>query len=213
MKTCAGSPPVPHLIFVAGKRRLDGRCGLHEPVASPRRFRRPLCMPRDGRTIVPTVPAQADGPLAWGLQGAARGSAPRWPRLPSQATLQAFVRPSSRRPAPILDGSTRQIFGAALLGRDGLSSRDLLASLLDLSHRIRVRQDLEGVFQSIEIMGTDQDCRRAPVPGQRHPFVTVLNPIDYLGQFGFDLCEGQRGVGHDYYYSHTPQGVDTARAL
>ncbi len=77
---------------------------------------------------------------------------------------------------------------------------------MELGDSLRVRQQLEGVFQRFELVGADEHGGAAPVAGHGDAVVGVLDPVDHLGELGLHLGERQR-VGHDPNSSHIfPKG-------
>jgi len=72
-----------------------------------------------------------------------------------------------------------------------LAAVDLGLSTTDLPHRVPVRQDLEGLFERLEILRAQDHSGGAAVARQEHPFMALLDTVDDLGKTLFDLGEGK----------------------
>jgi hypothetical protein len=88
--------------------------------------------------------------------------------------------------------------GGKVLARHQLSAGKLGVGLGQPLHGLRVSQDCQRLFQSVEILDRDEDGRRATVDGNRDAFVEVVDGL--RAQTGEPWPAQRHGGSHGQKY-------------
>jgi hypothetical protein len=87
-----------------------------------------------------------------------------------------------------LGGDTDLVHTRSGLGqRQRLSSLDLRSRSCEGGHEVWVPQDVEGLLERVEIVGTHKDERRSPVSSHQNPLVLTFDPFGQFGEVGLGL--------------------------
>ena len=97
--------------------------------------------------------------------------------------------------------SLGEVAAAEFLTGHEIASSIRLSRLVELAHRFRVGEQLEGVFERLEFLGTDQHGSGTTVAGDDDPIMGVLDPVDHLGELRLHVRQRQR-LRHDHDSSH-----------
>ena len=69
--------------------------------------------------------------------------------------------------------------------------------LSDVGECFGIAEDVEGLFELGEILGTDQHGSRMAVAGHDDPFVVVFHPVDHLAEVVPHIAQGVGTHGHN----------------
>lgn len=112
-------------------------------------------------------------------------------------------------------GVARRVYGAESVGSRGttaalhdlrqfvgghtLAASQFSVGIGEPTHRLRIAQDRDGLFELLQIIDGEQDCRRTTMHRDRDSLMLIVDTADQFGKVALHLGQWQRrGHGHKY---------------